>query len=179
MNEPVTFVIRAAHFAADKHRDQRRKDVKATPYINHPLALAQILSEEGGVTDPVVIAAALLHDTVEDTETTFGELEAVFGKEVADVVREVTDDKTMEKLERKQAQVDHAPSISHRAKLVKLADRIANCRDLITHPPHDWDEDRRREYFEWSARVVNALGNVHTVLMAKFRDVAEQGLAVS
>lgn len=179
MNEPISFVIRAAHFAADKHRDQRRKDVKATPYINHPLALAQILSEEGGVNDPVVIAAALLHDTVEDTETTFGEIEAAFGKEVADVVREVTDDKNMEKLERKQAQVDHAPSISHRAKLVKLADRIANCRDLIANPPHDWEEDRRREYFEWSSQVVSALGNAHSVLQTKFREVFEQGLVVS
>lgn len=179
MNEPVTFIIRAAHFAADKHRDQRRKDVKATPYVNHPLALAQILSEEGGVTDPVVIAAALLHDTVEDTETTFEELEAVFGKAVADVVREVTDDKTMGKLERKQAQVDHAPSISHRAKLVKLADRIANCRDLIANPPHDWKADRRREYFEWSSLVVSALGNAHSVLQTKFREVVEQGLVVS
>lgn len=177
MNEPITIVIKAAHFAADKHRDQRRKDIKATPYINHPLALAQILSEEGGITDPLVIAAALLHDTVEDTETTFEELEAAFGKVVANVVREVTDDKTMEKSERKQAQVDHAPSISHRAKLVKLADRIANCRDLISNPPHEWDEDRRREYFEWSSRVVNAMGNVQSVLQAKFREVVEQGLA--
>lgn len=179
MNEPITFIVRAAHFAADKHRDQRRKDVKATPYINHPLALAQILSEEGRVTDTIVIVAALLHDTVEDTETTFEELKAVFGKEVADVVREVTDDKTMEKLERKKAQVEHAPLISHRAKLVKLADKIANCRDVVSNPPHEWDEDRRREYFEWSSRVVNALGNVHSVLQAKFREVVEQGLAVS
>lgn len=179
MNEPITLIIKAAHFAADKHRDQRRKDVHATPYINHPLTLAQILSEEGGVTDPVVIAGALLHDTVEDTQTTFEELEALFGKAVTDIVREVTDDKSLKKHERKQAQIDHAPFISPRSKLVKLADRIANCRDVISHPPHDWDENRRREYFEWSSKVVNALGDAHPALQAKFKDVVEQGTTVS
>lgn len=179
MNDPITLIIKAAHFAADKHRDQRRKDVHATPYINHPLALAQILTDEGGVSDPVVIAGALLHDTVEDTQTTFEELEAAFSREVADVVREVTDDKQLKKHERKQAQIDHASSISPRAKLVKLADKIANCRDVLSHPPHDWELDRRREYFEWATKVVNALGDVHPVLQAKFRDVAEQGLAIS
>lgn len=179
MTDPLTLIVRAAHFAADKHRDQRRKDVHATPYINHPLTLAQILTEEGGVIDPVVVAGALLHDTVEDTQTTFEELEATFSREVADVVREVTDDKTLQKHERKQAQIDHAASISPRAKLVKLADKIANCRDVASHPPHDWDLNRRREYFEWASKVVEALGEVHPILQVKFRDVVEQGLAIS
>lgn len=176
MKDSVTLIVKAAHFAAVKHRDQRRKDVQATPYINHPLTLAQILTQEGGITDPVVVAGALLHDTVEDTETTFEELETAFSWEVAEVVREVTDDKKQEKHERKQAQIDHAASISPRAKLVKLADKIANCRDVVSSPPHDWNLKRRREYFEWASEVVNALGDVHPVLEAKFKEVVELGL---
>jgi guanosine-3',5'-bis(diphosphate) 3'-pyrophosphohydrolase len=101
-------VIRAAAFAAEKHRRQRRKDAEASPYINHPIALANVLAHEAEIDDAAVIAAALLHDTIEDTDTTAEELRAAFGREVAGVVVEVTDDKSLPKAERKQAQVDHA-----------------------------------------------------------------------
>src|SRR5579864_8227138 len=101
MQQPLQVILRATAFAADKHRDQRRKDEAASPYINHPIALANILVNEGGVTDPVVVVAALLHDTVEDTETTRQELETLFGNDVAHVVMEVTDDKSLPKAERK------------------------------------------------------------------------------
>jgi guanosine-3',5'-bis(diphosphate) 3'-pyrophosphohydrolase len=144
----LDLVIRAAAFAADKHRDQRRKDVAATPYINHPLELARILSIEGGVTDAVTIAAALLHDTIEDTETTAAELEEQFGSEIRSIVEEVTDDKTLSKPDRKRMQVEHAAHASHKAKLVKLADKIANLRDVAASPPHRWDLARCQEYFD-------------------------------
>ena len=121
-SSPVSLILRAAEFAAARHRDQRRKDIEATPYVNHCIAVATILSVEGGIDDPVVIAAALLHDTIEDTQTTRQELETKFGPEVAAIVAEVTDDKTLEKSVRKAKQIEHAAHLSVPAKLVKLAD---------------------------------------------------------
>lgn len=128
-------LLRAASFAAHQHRDQRRKDVGASPYINHPLMLADILASEGSVTDTETVCAALLHDTIEDTKTTPDELRALFGAEIAALVQEVTDDKTLLKHERKLAQVEHAAHISDKAKLVKLADKITNLRDVVNSPP--------------------------------------------
>src|SRR5262252_844777 len=117
----MEIVLKAAAFAAEKHRNQRRKDEEASPYINHPIQVAYILVE-ANVEDPVVLASALLHDTIEDTETTHDELEIVFGYEIANIVAECSDDKSLTKLERKQAQIDHAAAISAKARLVKLAD---------------------------------------------------------
>lgn len=128
-------ILAAIAFAADKHRNQRRKDAAASPYINHPIALANVLVNEAGIDDERVLIAAILHDTVEDTETTAQELVRHFGQEIADIVLEVTDDKSLLKAERKQQQIDHAPTISRRAKLVKLADKICNLRDLANSPP--------------------------------------------
>ena len=114
----LSLVLRALEFAAWKHRDQRRKDSSASPYINHPIALATVLRIEGGVHDPLVIAAALLHDTIEDTETTWQELRGEFGDEVADIVLEATDTKWLDKATRKRLQVQKASMSSDRAKLV-------------------------------------------------------------
>jgi len=127
-------VLKAMAFAAWKHRDQRRKDADASPYINHPIALAEVLWHEGGVLDPVIIAAALLHDTVEDTETTPEEITGAFGKSVAAVVEEVTDVKFLSKHARKELQVARARRASVRAKQVKLADKICNLRDILASP---------------------------------------------
>jgi guanosine-3',5'-bis(diphosphate) 3'-pyrophosphohydrolase len=161
-------VLRALAFAADKHRDQRRKDAAASPYINHPIALANVLVREGGVGEPEVIAAALLHDTLEDTQTTPGELDAAFGARVAGIVAEVTDDKRLPKAERKRLQVEHAAGISREAKLVKLADKICNLRDMAEHPPAGWDLTRRREYFDWAKAVIDRLRGAHPGLEAAF-----------
>jgi guanosine-3',5'-bis(diphosphate) 3'-pyrophosphohydrolase len=161
-------IIRAAAFAAHKHRDQRRKDAGATPYINHPLALARILVVEGSVSDATTIAAALLHDTIEDTETTAAELEGEFGAEVSRIVAEVTDDKSLPKAERKRLQVEHAAHVSHQAQLVKLADKIANLRDVASAPPDRWDLQRRQDYFDWSKRVIDRLRGAHPALEAAF-----------
>lgn len=156
MND-TAFIVRAAAFAAERHRDQRRKDADASPYINHPLALADVLANEGGVTEAIVLAAALLHDTIEDTATTAGELAEAFGQEVAGIVLEVTDDKSLSKAERKERQVEHAPHLSTRARLVKLADKICNLRDVSDRPPADWSIERRCEYFDWAKRVIDRL----------------------
>src|SRR5271155_5620806 len=122
----VDLIIRAAHFAAHKHRDQRRKDANSTPYINHPLAVAHVLWKEGQVRDPRILASGLLHDTIEDTRTTRSELRRTFGTAVAGIVAEVTDNKRLHKLTRKRLQIEHAPHLSPAAKLVKLADKICN-----------------------------------------------------
>jgi guanosine-3',5'-bis(diphosphate) 3'-pyrophosphohydrolase len=158
----------ALAFAAHKHRAQRRKDKEASPYINHPIALADVLANEGGVVDPVTLCAALLHDTVEDTRTTYKELRRAFGNEIADVVMEVTDDKKLERAERKERQVLHAPHLSRRAKLVKLADKICNLRDIASNPPATWSRQRKREYYEWAKRVIDALRGAHPGLERLF-----------
>lgn len=168
MKDSVGLVLDALEFAAHKHRDQRRKNLEASPYINHPIGLATILWREGGVVKPEVIAAALLHDTIEDTDTTPGELRERFGPKIAGIVGEVTDDKTLEKAERKQMQVAHAAKLSREAKLVKLADKISNLRDMAASPPATWPLSRQREYFDWARRVVDGLRGVHPRLEALF-----------
>jgi guanosine-3',5'-bis(diphosphate) 3'-pyrophosphohydrolase len=164
----LALLLRALAFAAHKHRDQRRKDAEASPYINHPIALAEVLTGEGGVTDLEVLAAALLHDTIEDTATTLEELKENFGERIAGMVAEVTDDKNLPKAERKRLQVVHAAGISPGAKLVKLADKICNLRDVAGRPPAHWDLARRREYFEWAKRVIEGLRGTHPALEAAF-----------
>ena len=161
-------VFQALAFAAHKHRDQRRKDEGASPYINHPIALANILVNEGGITDHVVLCAAILHDTIEDTETTYGELVAEFGKDIADVVAEVTDDKDLDWQVRKSLQIEHAAHASPRAKLVKLADKTCNLRDLGTTPPPEWSDERRREYFAWAQRVIAGVRGTNAALEIAF-----------
>ncbi|KAM9313122.1 guanosine-3',5'-bis(diphosphate) 3'-pyrophosphohydrolase MESH1 [Gastrophryne carolinensis] len=150
-------LLEATHFAAEKHRRQRRKDVDETPYINHPIGVARILSYEAGINDLAVLQAALLHDTVEDTDTTFQEIEEKFGQEVRKIVEDVTDDKTLPKMERKQKQIEHAPHCSSKAKLVKLADKLYNLRDLNRSTPKGWSEERVQEYFQWASEVVKGL----------------------
>lgn len=174
LHDDLTLVLAATQFAALKHRDQRRKDADASPYINHPIALANVLRFEGGITDAITIAAALLHDTIEDTNTTYDELLTHFGREVADIVMEVTDDKTLPKATRKQLQIDHARHGSPRAKFVKLADKICNLRDLISSPPADWSSERIHAYFNWADAVVAGLRGSNPHLEAVFDGLMAQ-----
>ena len=157
-------LISALAFAAHKHRDQRRKDAVASPYINHPIALANVLANESGIDEEWVLIAAVLHDTVEDTETSEEELIREFGQEIASIVLEVTDDQLLSKAERKRLQVESASTISRQAKLVKLADKICNLRDIATSPPAGWSVERKREYFDWAKSVIDGLRGVHPVL---------------
>ena len=164
----LALLLKALSFAAHKHRDQLRKDAEASPYINHPIALAQVLTGEGGITDIEVLAAALLHDTIEDTATSFEELVEHFGTAIAGMVAEVTDDKDLPTAERKRLQIVHAAGISPVAKLVKLADKICNLRDVAERPPAKCDMERRREYFEWAKQVIDGLRGTHAPLEAAF-----------
>lgn len=164
----ISLILRALALAAHKHRDQRRKGSRASPYINHPIGLANVLCNEGGVSDVRVICAALLHDTVEDTQTTPRELEEQFGPEIRDIVGEVSDNKKLLKEERKQLQIKHAAASSREAKLVKLADKICNLRELVDDPPVKWDLERKKEYFDWAKEVVDQLRGTNPRLEALF-----------
>ena len=164
----ISNLLESIAFAAERHRNQRRKDADASPYINHPIALATLLATTGGIDDQVVLQAAILHDTIEDTETTYQDLLDRFGEAVASAVAEVTDDKALPKAQRKQLQVEHAPHASSQAALVKLADKICNLRDMANAPPADWPLARRREYFDWAKQVVDGLPSVSAELRSAF-----------
>jgi len=168
MKSELALLLKALTFAARKHRDQRRKDAQASPYINHPIALADVLVNEAGVADVEVLCAALLHDTIEDTETTPEELECEFGRDIADIVVELTDNKMLKKRTRKRMQIAHAASASRQAKLVKLADKVCNLRDITARPPANWGVERRREYFDWAKTVVDRLRGTDPKLEAAF-----------
>ena len=154
----VIEVARAIDFAARKHAGQRRKGAKAEPYVNHPAEVALLLAKATGGGDPALVVAGLLHDTIEDTESTREELAAEFGDDVASLVEEVTDDKSLPREERKRLQVKAAPEKSRRARMLKIADKTSNLRSLRESPPVFWSEKRQREYVAWSREVVAACG---------------------
>jgi len=175
-------LVEAMAFAAEAHSLQRRKD-GLTPYINHPMALVRILAVEGGVDDVEVLCAAALHDYLEDccgpgaevpthlamsVEAGRARLLERFGPQVLSYVDAVSDDKSLAKAERKRLQVEHAAHVPHGAKLVKLADKIANLRDLHQAPPQDWSLARRQQYFDWAAQVIGQVRGAHPELERAF-----------
>jgi GTP diphosphokinase / guanosine-3',5'-bis(diphosphate) 3'-diphosphatase len=170
--------LSALRFAAEKHRDQRRKDTAHSPYINHPIAVAETLWRVGGVRDMVTLVAALLHDTVEDTGTSPDEISTRFGEEVRALVMEVTDDKSLPKARRKELQVETAPHKSPKARQIKLADKINNVVDITYTPPGDWSQERLREYLDWTERVVNGLRGPNPRLEAEYDRVLAEGRVV-
>lgn len=175
MNEPLALGLLAAlRFAAEKHRTQRRKDAESTPYINHPIAVAELLARVGQVNDLVSLQAAILHDTVEDTDATPDELEKHFGADVRQVVQEVTDDKSLPKAQRKQLQIEHAPHLSSLAKQVKLADKICNVSEVGPLQPAGWPIDRKREYLDWAEKVVAGLRGCNPSLEVLFDAVLKE-----
>ncbi|XP_064845624.1 guanosine-3',5'-bis(diphosphate) 3'-pyrophosphohydrolase MESH1-like [Oncorhynchus masou masou] len=174
MSSDSVILLETVNFAAEKHRNQRRKDAEQTPYITHPIGVARILSHEGGITDIEVLQAALLHDTVEDTDTSIGELQIVFGQTVAQLVQEVTDDKALSKEETKRKQVEYAPHASHQAKLVKLADKLYNLRDINRSTPTGWSAERVQEYFVWAAQVVRGLRGTNPALERHLEELFKQ-----
>lgn len=168
-------LLHALNFAAHKHRDQRRKGEEASPYINHPIEVAELLARVGQITDLVTLQSAVLHDTIEDTETTGAELEQHFGAAVRRVVEEVTDDKSLPKAERKRLQIEHAPHLSKPAQLVKLADKISNVRALVQAPPVDWSYERRLAYLDWTELVVAGLKGCNAELEALYAECLRPG----
>jgi guanosine-3',5'-bis(diphosphate) 3'-pyrophosphohydrolase len=170
-------LLRALVFAADKHRNQKRKGAEASPYINHLIAVAAVLAE-AGVDDETLLVAAVLHDTIEDTNTTYAELASAFDTRVADLVKEVTDDKSLDKAIRKQLQIQNAGALSARAKQLKIADKISNIRDITHYPPADWPLERRREYLRWAEQVVGRCRGVNIQLELVFRQAIDQARRV-
>jgi (p)ppGpp synthase/HD superfamily hydrolase len=168
-------LLQALHFSAEQHRHQRRKDRAASPYINHPIEVATVLATVGGVTDLTTLVAAVLHDTIEDTATTVEELDQKFGREVRMLVEEMTDDKKLPKPERKRLQVEHARAASHRAKHIKLGDKICNVRDVTHAPPEGWSLDRRREYLDWTLEVVAGCRGASAALERHYDAVLAEG----
>ncbi len=176
MSKDILQFARALDFAAKKHIHQRRKGELEEPYINHLADVARLLAAatEGG--DVVLVLAGLLHDTIEDTKTTFVELEAEFGHEVAELVAEVSDDKTLDKAERKRLQIKKAPAKSDRAKMLKLADKTSNLHSIIHSPPVDWSLERKREYFKWAGEVVEGCRGVNEYLEKEFDRTWRRGM---
>jgi (p)ppGpp synthase/HD superfamily hydrolase len=168
VNYEIQTILSAAHFAAEKHANQKRKGAAGEPYINHLLEVAQLVSSAISEPDPNLVIAALLHDTIEDAGVTRDELIRRFGSDVADLVIEVTDDKSLPKAERKRLQIQNAPKKSVRAQIIKLADKIANMRSILSSPPTHWDHERKKQYFEWSKQVIAGLSSPHPVLKAEF-----------
>ena len=163
----MNLILKATKFSALKHQNQKRKDGKK-PYIIHPISVAMILAEIGGVDDKEILSAALLHDTIEDTETTADEIEREFGARVSSIVEELTDNKLLSYSERKQLQIDHAPKLSKDATLVKIADKISNITDVINESPPEWDINRCKEYIDWAEAVINNCHKVNTPLENHF-----------
>jgi len=170
-----SLVLKAAQFAAIKHRDQRRKDVESSPYIIHPITIALTIAEIGGIEEQELLAAALLHDTLEDTKTSVSELDEIFGETVRKYVEEVTDDKSLLKDERKQKQIEHAVTLSRGATLIKLGDKISNVSDVTHSPPEGWDTERRKQYLDWAEAVINNCPKVNNALEEHFSEVLSNG----
>ncbi len=164
-------LLEAISFAAKKHATQKRKGADEQPYINHVLEVVNLLANIGKVKDYDVLIAAVLHDTIEDTETTKKEITKLFGATVCKYVLEVTDDKNLPKAERKQLQIKHAPHLSDSAKQIKLGDKISNIRDVSENPPDGWSDKRRLEYIEWGEKVIDGLRGVNSNLEKHFDDL--------
>ncbi len=177
MSEAVLQFARALDFAARKHAHQRRKGESAEPYINHLADVTRLLAAATEGRDTELVIAGLLHDTLEDTDTSYDELAAEFGPEVAALVAEVTDDKSLERQERKQRQVTTAPMKSAQAKMIKLADKTSNLHSILHSPPVGWDDARKREYFEWARRVIEGCRGVNPYLEQEFDRVWRRGAA--
>ncbi len=171
----IELILSALKFSAEKHRNQRRKDAEASPYINHPIQVAELLWNEGGVRDIVVILGALLHDTIEDTQTKPEEIRELFGQEVLDLVLEVTDDKRLPKAERKRLQIVDAPNKSLRAKQLKMCDKICNVRDVTSAPPRGWNFERRWEYLDWTESVIAGVRGANPKLEDLYDKVLAEG----
>jgi len=168
MNSELVQLTRAADYAARQHLAQRRKGERAEPYINHLTEVATLLAEATDGGDVVLVMGGLLHDTLEDTDSTYEDLVQRFGPEVAALVAEVTDDKSLKKEERKRLQVEKAAGKSSRARMLKIADKTSNLRSLIESPPKGWTEERLRDYVVWAEQVVRSCRGLNARLEALF-----------
>jgi guanosine-3',5'-bis(diphosphate) 3'-pyrophosphohydrolase len=169
----LALVFEALRYAAEKHKKQRRKGSEDTPYINHPIAVAYYLITYAEVQDPHVLAAAILHDTLEDTDATPEEIKEIFGPQVLELVQEVTDDKNLPKNIRRREQEETVNQRSHGAKLIRIADKISNVHDLFYTPPAGWDSQTQNDYLDWTERVINKIKGVNPDLESMYDEMLE------
>ena len=169
----ISLLVHAIHFSAIAHSAQRRKDEAKTPYINHPIEVMHILME-AGITDVTILCAAVLHDTIEDTGVTYQQLADHFSPQVADMVQECSDDKSLPKEIRKQEQIKHAKHVSDGAKLIKAADKLSNLSSLDSTPPAKWSPAEIDGYFTWAYAVWLNLKGVNEVLDEKLCPLFEK-----
>jgi len=168
MNNDLVKLSQAADYAARQHIAQRRKGDRAEPYVNHVVEVAAMLAEATDGSDAVLVMGGLLHDTLEDTDATYADLVERFGTDVAGLVQEVTDDKSLPKQVRKRLQVETTPHKSTRAKLLKIADKTSNLRGLVESPPTGWTAERLRDYVVWAEQVVRSCRGLKAKLEARF-----------
>jgi (p)ppGpp synthase/HD superfamily hydrolase len=174
LRDHVALVTRAADFAARRHSGQVRKGAVREPYLNHLAEVATLVAETTGEPDARLVAAGWLHDTVEDTATDREELAKHFGEDIAALVAEVTDDKSLPKAERKRLQIETAAQKSPGARALKIADKISNIRSLMVSPPDNWECDRLVDYVDWAEKVVAGCRGVNPRLDQLFdQTVAE------
>jgi len=172
--EDVVLVMRAADLAARRHAAQHRKGSAREPYVNHLAEVASLLAEAACEPDAALVAAGWLHDTLEDTPTDRTELERLFGPAVADLVAEVTGDKSLSKAERKRRQVETAPRKSAGARAIKIADKTSNLRSLAASPPEGWERQRIADYVAWAEEVVAGCRGTNAALESHFDRAAAE-----
>jgi guanosine-3',5'-bis(diphosphate) 3'-pyrophosphohydrolase len=170
----TNLILKAITFAAEKHKYQRRKGFNQVPYINHPLKVCKLLSD-CGEEDEILLVGAILHDVIEDTDSTTDEIIKEFGEDTCKLVLEVTDDKEVSKSERKEFQINNAPLSSLNARKLKIADKICNMRDIISYPL-DWSMERKLNYLKWAKKVFDACGNVNPLLEKIFTNTYNEGI---
>ncbi len=168
MTTDLVKLTQAADYAARQHVAQRRKGEAGEPYVNHLLEVSTLLAEATGGCDVVLLMGGLLHDTLEDTDSTYEDLVQRFGEGVAALVAEVTDDKSLRKEERKRLQVETTAHKSNCAKLLKIADKTSNLRSLVRSSPTGWTAERLRDYVVWSEQVVRSCRGLNAKLEADF-----------
>ncbi len=166
-------IFKALAFAAEKHRSQHRKGWQHVPYINHPIEVARLITDIGEVTNNGCIQAAFLHDILEDTDTTENEIEHLFGKNVLNLIMELTDDKSLPSDKQKELQLITASALSPLAKTIRIADKIANITDMMTYPIW-WSKRKKTNYLSWANEVVKACADANPKLAAHFFKLYEK-----
>ena len=174
MNRNLSLIlIDALNFAAEKHQYQRRNGYDRLPYINHLIKVVKTMMEVAQVTDEVILLAAILHDVIEDTDLTEEALAYRFNPKTAAIVRELSDDMTLEHAKRKQLQIVRAKGLSKAARMIRIADKVCNMRDLMSYPMIEWSVEKKRAYVKNSIQVVDEIRGTNAALENWFDETVE------
>ncbi len=169
--EDAGVVFDALIFGAEKHKAQVRSNLKKTPYIIHPIEVADFVMRIGKVYDKNVLSAALLHDVMDETGTTYEEIENRYGKIVSQYVQEMTVKKELTLKEQKKYQIIQAFHQTPSVAVIKLSDKLSNLKTLAQTPPASWSRDRIDQYFQWAQSVIENLPEANSFLKQAVKDV--------